>query len=118
MNEYEVTYIMRPSLEESAVDERSAAIGEIITGQGGTVGSIEKLGKKRLAYEIADVRDGHYVVMGFKSSAAASKELERLLKLDENVLRAIVIRLEKRMLAHMKALAEAVPAPPPEFRRP
>lgn len=110
VNEYEVTYILRPNLEEADVDTRSTAIGEIITTNGGEMLGIEKLGKKRLAYEINDLREGNYVVMRFRSSAEASKELERLLKLQEDVLRALVIHLDKRALA---AMAHAAANPPP-----
>jgi len=113
MSLYEVTYILRPALEESEVEERANAVAEIIKGQGGEVSSIERLGKKRLAYEIKDMREGHYVVMQFKSEAPASKELERQLKLHEDVLRALVVRLDAKMLAHMAALsAGSLPAPP------
>ena len=111
MNEYEVTYILRPSLEEADVDDRANKIAEIIKGQGGEIVAIEKLGKKRLAYEINDLREGSYVVMQFKSTGDASKELERLLKLDEDVLRALVIHLDKRALAQMALAAQAAPAP-------
>lgn len=113
MSIYEVTYILRPSLEESEVEERANAIAEIVKGQGGEVNGVERLGKKRLAYEIDDVREGHYVVMQFKSEAPASKELERQLKLHEDVLRALVVRLDAKMLTHMAALAAAAPPAPP-----
>lgn len=109
MNDYEVTYILRPSLEESEVEERANAIAEILKSQRGEVTNIERLGRKRLAYEIKDVREGSYVVMQFKSDPAASKELERQLKLHEDVLRAIVVRLDAKMLAHMAALAAGSP---------
>ncbi len=112
MNQYEVTYILRPSLEEGDVDARATAIGEIIKNQGGELGVIEKLGKKRLAYEIDDLREGHYVVMGFKSTGVASKELERQLKLHEDVLRALVIHLDKQALAQMVLSASQAPPPP------
>ncbi len=112
MTDYEVTYILRPSLEESEVEARANAIGEIVKGQGGEVVGIERLGKKRLAYEIADSREGNYVVMQFKSDAAASKELERQLKLHEDVLRALVVRLDAKMQTHMAAMAAAAPPPP------
>jgi len=115
MNDYEVTYILRPTLEESEVEERANAIAEIVKSQGGEVNAVERLGKKRLAYEIKDVREGNYVVMQFKSEPAASKELERLLKLHEDVLRAIVVRLDAKMLTHMAALAAAAPPPPAQF---
>jgi small subunit ribosomal protein S6 len=112
MTDYEVTYILRPSLEENEVEERANAISAIVTNQSGEVVSVEKLGKKRLAYEINDVREGHYVVMQFKSDGAGSKELERLLKLHEDVLRALVVRLDDKMIAHMAAVAAATPPPP------
>jgi small subunit ribosomal protein S6 len=112
MNDYEVTYILRPNFEEAEVDTRAAAIGEIIKNQGGEVVNIEKLGRKRLAYEIADLREGNYVAMQFRSSGVASRELERLLKLDEDVIRALVIALDKKALAAM-AHAAANPPPPP-----
>ena len=66
MTDYEVTYILRPSLEENEVEERANAIAEIVKGQGGEVTAVERLGKKRLAYEIKDAREGNYVVMQFK----------------------------------------------------
>lgn len=113
MTDYEVTYILRPSLEESEVEERANAIGEIVKSQGGEVVAVERLGKKRLAYEIEDVREGNYVVMHFKSEAGVSKELERQLKLHEDVLRALIVRLDAKMMTHMAALAAATPPPPP-----
>lgn len=112
MTDYEVTYILRPSLEESDVEERANAIAGIVKSQGGEVTGIERLGKKRLAYEIKDVREGNYVVMQFRSEAAASKELERQLKLHEDVLRALVVRLDAKMLTHMAALAASTPPMP------
>ena len=109
MTDYEVTYILRPGLEEAEVETRANAVAEIVKGQGGEIVNVEKLGRKRLAYEIDDVREGNYVVMQFKSLPATSKELERQLKLHEDVLRALVVRLDKKMLAHMAALAAATP---------
>jgi small subunit ribosomal protein S6 len=112
MNDYEITYILRPNLEEADVDARSTTFGEIIKGQGGEIVAIEKLGKKRLAYEIDDLREGNYVVMQFRSTGEASKELERQLKLHEDVVRALVIHLDKKALAQMKIAATAIPLAP------
>jgi small subunit ribosomal protein S6 len=112
MTDYEIAYILRPALEESETEERANAIAEIVKNLGGEVANVERLGKKRLAYEIKDAREGTYVVMQFRSDAAVSKELERQLKLHEDVLRALVIRLDAKMLTHMAALAAAAPPPP------
>lgn len=94
--DYEVTYILRPALEEADMDARVAAIDETVKTLGGeVVGETEKLGKRRLAYEIDDVREGYYVVLKFKSEATASRELERQMGLNEDVMRALFIKLEK-----------------------
>jgi small subunit ribosomal protein S6 len=91
--EYEVTYVLRPNLEETEVDERANAIAEGVKSRGGeVVGELEKAGKRRLAYEIDDVREGYYVTMNFRSSGDEQKELERQLRLNESVLRHIIIR--------------------------
>jgi small subunit ribosomal protein S6 len=92
---YEVTYIVRPSLEEADVDAKVAQIAGTLTGNGAeVVGEIEKLGKRRLAYEINDMREGYYVVMKFNGDAAQAKELERQLRLNEDVMRALLIKLD------------------------
>ena len=91
--DYEVTYVLRPSLEETEVDERANAIADGVKTRGGeVVGELEKHGKRRLAYEIDDVREGYYITMNFRSSGEEQKELERLLRLNESVLRHIIIR--------------------------
>jgi len=95
VTDYEVTYILRPSLEETEVDERANALAEDVKARGGElVGELEKMGKRRLAYEIDDVREGYYVVMKFRSEADQAKVLERRMRLNDAILRALVIRLD------------------------
>lgn len=91
---YEVTYIVRPNLEEAEVDAKVEKIAAALKDNGAQLGEIEKLGKRRLAYEIADVREGYYVVMKFNSDAAQAKEVERQLRLNEDVMRALLIKLD------------------------
>jgi small subunit ribosomal protein S6 len=102
--DYEVTYILRPNLEENEVGERTNAITEQLKANGGEVLNVETLGKKRLAYELKDSREGIYVVMRFRSETATAHELERQLGLNENVMRALVIKLDKHALAAEKAV--------------
>ena len=94
--EYEVTYILRPHLEEADAEAQISHIADQLRQAGGEVtGEIERLGKRRLAYEIGDVREGFYVVLRFKSEPPAAKELERLLSLNENIVRALLLRREE-----------------------
>lgn len=96
VTDYEITYILRPSLEETEVDERANAIAEGVKTRGGeVVGELEKAGKRRLAYEIDDVREGYYVTMNFKADATEAKELDRQMKLNDVVLRHLLIKKEK-----------------------
>ena len=97
VNEYEVTYILRPSLEETEVDERANAVVEDLKARGGEiVGELDKQGKRRLAYEIDDVREGYYVTMHFRAEAGQQKELERRMRLNDSVLRALFIRKHEK----------------------
>lgn len=93
--DYEMTYIVRPNLEETELDERVEAIATNLKNNGAEVGEIEKLGKRRLAYEINDVREGYYVVMRFKSETAAAKELDRQMRLNDDVMRHLLINLQE-----------------------
>lgn len=111
--DYEVTYILRPNLEENEVTERTNAIAEQLKSNGGEVLGSELLGKKRLAYEINDVREGIYAVVRFRSEVDAAHELERQLGLNEDVMRALLIKLDKHALA-----AEKAPPAPPANARP
>jgi small subunit ribosomal protein S6 len=99
---YEVTYILRPDIEEAEFDARIDGIAERLKASGAEVVSVEKIGKRRLAYEIHDVREGFYVTMNFKSDAEQAKELERQLRLSEDIMRTLLVKLDR-----------PAPVPPP-----
>jgi small subunit ribosomal protein S6 len=90
---YEITYIIRPLLEDPQVDEMAAHFAEVAKTNGGEEIGAERMGKKRLAYEIQKLREGHYVCMKFKGAAACADEIIRQMRLHENVLRALVVRV-------------------------
>ncbi len=94
LTDYEMTYILRPSLDEAQVEERISQIADLLRNAGGEVGDIDRMGKRRLAYEIDDVREGYYAIMKFKGDAAQAKELDRQLRLADDVLRTLLIRVE------------------------
>lgn len=92
---YEVTYIVKPSLEDTDVEACIERISKQLTDLGGEVKQVEPMGRRRLAYEINDVREGYYVTMTFASDVAPMKELERQLKLNEDIMRSLFIKLEQ-----------------------
>jgi small subunit ribosomal protein S6 len=93
MSQYEITYIIRPSFEDPQVDELSAHFSDVSKNNGGDGIAVEKMGKKRLAYEIKKVREGHYICMKFAGSPDTAREVIRQMRLHDDVLRALLVRL-------------------------
>lgn len=96
MRKYEVMYIVRPNLEEEATKALMERFQYVVTEQGGEVAELKEMGKRRLAYEINDFREGFYVLMIFKAEPAVVHELDRLLRINEDVMRHIVVNLEEK----------------------
>lgn len=91
MRLYEVVYIMDPALEESAVDAKLEKFHALATAQGGEVSAVDHWGNRQLAYPIAKQSTGYYVVAQFTAAADALPEYERLLKLDPEVMRYLLV---------------------------
>jgi len=94
MRLYEVVYILDPALDESAVDAKLAAFHKLATADGGEVSAIDHWGNRQLAYPIAKQSTGYYVVAQFTAAADALPEFERLIKLDEAVMRYLLVLSE------------------------
>ena len=94
MNKYELTLVVNAKIED---DERAAAVEkakEIITRFGGAVTEVEDAGKKRLAYEIQKMKEGFYYFIQFEADATAPAEIERHVRIMENVIRYLCVRQE------------------------
>jgi small subunit ribosomal protein S6 len=91
---YETVFIVRPNLDEEAVDKTVAVVEEYIKAQGGNVESTEKKGRKRLAYEVDKMRDGYYVVIVFKAKAESITPLKRMMTLSEDIIRNLVVVID------------------------
>lgn len=92
MNKYELALIVSAKIED---DERAAAVEkakEIITRFGGVVTEVEDGGKKRLAYEIQKMREGFYYFIHFEAESSAPAEIERHVRIMENVIRYLCVR--------------------------
>jgi small subunit ribosomal protein S6 len=94
---YEVMVILDPDLEERTVaPSLEQYLNNVVVKDGGTVGSIDVWGRRRLAYEIDKNAEGVYAVIDLQAEPATVKELDRQLSLNESVLRTKVIRPDVR----------------------
>ena len=91
MQEFEVMYIVSP-IDKTIQEETIKKINDVITKNNGQVSSTDIWGLKRLAYKIKDFDDGYYVLTKFSGTSETIKELDRILKLDENILRHVIVK--------------------------
>jgi small subunit ribosomal protein S6 len=94
MNIYELVYIIQPNLDDDGVKAVDDRIGQAITGEDGTITSTDHWGKRRLAYPIKGHFEGHYILHHLSMPPPAMQSVERQLRLSEDVLRFLVIRVE------------------------
>ncbi|MBM7541348.1 30S ribosomal protein S6 [Amphibacillus cookii] len=92
MRNYEIMYIIRPNIEDEAKTTVIERFNNILTDNGAEIVKVDEKGKKRLAYEINDYRDGYYVVINFKGDQTAINEFDRLAKFSDDIIRHIAIR--------------------------
>jgi len=111
MRLYEVVYILDPALEEGAVTAKLEAFHKLATAQGGEVSAVDHWGGRQLAYPINKLTTGYYVVAQFTAAAEALPEFERLLKLDGEVMRYLLVLNEGEPTTGHSVMADA-PARP------
>jgi small subunit ribosomal protein S6 len=92
---YELIYILDPALTEEQLSESVQRFAQIARDQGAEVDEPQRWPKRRLAYHIKGKGEGFYVVMTLRAEASAMKELTRILKLAEPVLRHMVVTPEE-----------------------
>jgi len=92
LNAYELLFILRPDLEEEATTAAIDKYVNLIQQNQGAVDQVSRWGKKRLAYEIRDFKEGIYTLVQFQGVSATIKELDRLMRLADEVLRHMVVR--------------------------
>ena len=95
MNKYELAVVVNAKIED---DARAAVIEKIqayITRFGGQVSDVDEWGKRKLAYEIQHMKEGFYYFIQFESAAEAPAEIERRVRIMENVLRFLCVNVEE-----------------------
>lgn len=94
MNKYETVFIINPNVEEAGVKDLITKFSDIINSDG-KVETVEDLGKKKLAYEIKKNSEGNYVVINFEAAPTLVKELERVYRITDEVIKFIVVRKDE-----------------------
>jgi small subunit ribosomal protein S6 len=95
MNKYETIFILHPSLDEEAVKNSIEKFKGVIENGKGVVENVDFWGKRKLAYEIKKVNDGYYVLFNFNAEPELPKELDRVFRITDGVIRHMIINVEK-----------------------
>ena len=119
---YEIMFIVRPDLEEAEIDKLIEGFTSNITSGDGEVKQAEKMGRRRLAYTVRKFNDGFYVLLAVAAPGSLIGEIERRLRVTEQVIKFITVRMdeEEKRLAKVKAIrdtkvkrsAQPIPAQP------
>jgi small subunit ribosomal protein S6 len=92
---YEHTFIARQDLSAPQAQALGDTFSQLVADNGGTVGKVEYWGLRNLTYRINKNRKGHYVHMNIEASSAAVDELERNLRINEDILRYLTVKVEQ-----------------------
>jgi len=95
MRNYEIMFIVNPQVPEEEIDKINSQLEGIITSGGGKIEKIEKMGKRRLAYDVGKHREGFYVLFVMAANGDIIKECERRLRVMDAVIKYITVRTDE-----------------------
>jgi small subunit ribosomal protein S6 len=94
LRDYELVLVINPQLSDESFDATVEKYSRYITGKGGTIDDTQRWGKRKLAYPIKHFGEGNYIFLKFKMKPAYSRELEANLRISEEVIRHLLVRME------------------------
>ncbi len=95
MNKYEVMFIIDIDLEDAKKEAVIETVKEIISAEG-EVSKVDVWGARKMAYPIQKKNDGYYVVIEFMAAPTLPKELDRRMKISENIIRHLIVNLDEK----------------------
>lgn len=95
MNKYETLFILKATLDEEALKAGVEKFKGIIENGGGTIENVDAWGRRKLAYEIDKQNEGIYTLINFTADSQLPKELDRVFRITDSVVRHIIVNLEK-----------------------
>jgi len=106
---YELMFIVRPDMLDDDLDKLVSTLESAVTTAGGAVKSVERMGKRRLAYAVRRFHDGIYILLTVEGGGAVVHELERRLRVTEPVIKFLTVRIdeEQKRLDKIKQLRES-----------
>jgi small subunit ribosomal protein S6 len=107
VREYECMFILPAEADEAMVSTAVDRVTRIIEPTGGTIGNVDRWGRRRFAFEIADQHEGYYVVLRFRAEPSTQPELERVLNIADEVIRHKILVLPDKVAAKPAGRAAA-----------
>ena len=106
---YELMFIVRPDMPEEEQDKLISTLETAVTTSGGVTKNVEKMGKRHLAYSVRRFRDGLYILLTVEGSGGLIHELERRLRVTEQVIKFLTVRIdeEQKRLDKIKAIRDS-----------
>ena len=92
---YEALYIVKPDIDDAAVQKIAERFKSVVEDQGGSVERAEKWEKRKLAYEIDKFKEGNYIIMNFEAGANTPAELNRLMRISDDIIRHRIYKIEE-----------------------
>ncbi len=94
MNKYEVMFIAKP-LEETEVDPIVTFVSDLLTKNGCNIEKVDRWGKRHLAYPVKKQADGYYVLINFEAEPATIKEIDRVMKIRDEILKHLIVKIDE-----------------------
>ena len=94
MNKYEVMFIAKP-LEETEVDPIVTFVSDLLTKNGCNIEKVDRWGKRHLAYPVKKQADGSYVLINFEAEPATIKEIDRVMKIRDEILKHLIVKIDE-----------------------
>lgn len=120
MRKYEVIFIVRPDASEEDVAKLIAQMESSVSGAGGRIEKVDKMGRRRLAYRVSGYREGFYTLFTLEGSGDTVKELERRLKVSDGVIKFLSVCIDEdlKRMEKFKALRAKQAARKPKSSAP
>ena len=112
---YELMFIVRPDMADEDLEKLISNLESTVTASAGSIKSVDRMGKRRLAYVVRKFREGIYILLTIEGAGSVVHELERRLRVTEPVIKFLTVRIdeEQKRLDKIKKIREARRKAPP-----